>query len=104
MNAKGIYIIKKLFQAYYSNPQQLTDGVIRRYMVEIGMYDSIEDAQQKGIGSVRYDFSQFASPIQKRGGLELKEQLNLMRVICDHIAYMTDHYAIMEYKNLYGVI
>lgn len=104
MNAKGIYIIKKLFQAYYSNPQQLTDGVIRRYMVEIGMYDSIEDAQQKGIGSVRYDFSQFAGPIQTRGSLELKEQLNLMRVICDHIACMTDHYAIMEYKNLYGLI
>lgn len=102
MNAKGRYIIKKLFQAYYSNPQQLTDGIIRRYMVEVGMYDSIEAAQQKGIGTVRYDFSEFAGPIQERSKLEMKEQLRLMRAICDHIACMTDHYAITEYKNLYG--
>ena len=35
MNAKGKYIIKKLFQAYYSNPQQLDDSTIIQYMKEM---------------------------------------------------------------------
>jgi dGTP triphosphohydrolase len=29
-------------------------------------------------------------------------QISLLRAICDHIAGMTDNFAISEYKKLYG--
>ena len=30
------------------------------------------------------------------------DNISMMRKICDHIASMTDHYAIEEYEKLYG--
>ena len=59
MNAKGQYIIKKLFQAYYSHPQQLPDNVIVRYMVDMGCYPSLNTANEVGTGSVRIKFENF---------------------------------------------
>ena len=99
MNAKGQYIIKKLFQAYFSHPQQLPDGIIVQYMIDIGQYQSIENALKSGIGMVRQKFENLISSPSK---YTLDAQIKLMRKICDHIAGMTDHYAIEEYENLYG--
>lgn len=96
MNVKGQYIIKKLFQAYYKNPQQLPDGPILHFMVEIGEFTSVEDALQKGVGFVRMKME------EKMKNPKLFMQCVLMRRICDHIACMTDRYAIEEYNNLYG--
>lgn len=98
MNAKGQYIIKKLFQAYFAHPQQLPDGVITQYMIDIGQYTNSKTAAQVGIGAVRTKFEKLYS---SRDAYGIKEQIMLMRRICDHIAGMTDHYAIEEYKNLY---
>lgn len=98
MNAKGQYIIKKLFQAYYSHPQQLPDNAIIRYMLDIAKYEDFNDAIKDGIGAVRENFDK---QIQSRDGVEMERKIKLMRVICDHIAGMTDHYAIEEYKKLY---
>ena len=96
MNEKGKYIIRKMFEAYYAHPQQLPDGPVLHFMVEIGRYKSIEDARSKGIGSVRTQFEEvLKNPILSYKSL-------LMRRICDHIASMTDRYAIEEYNNLYG--
>ena len=96
MNGKGDYIIRKIFEAYCSHPQQLPDGPIIHYMVEIGKYKNIDIAKATGRGEIR-----------KRFGEDLEtmtavKQLALMRRICDHIASMTDHYAINEYNSLYG--
>ena len=44
MNAKGTYIIRKMFQAYYKHPQQLPDGVVLHYMIDIGRYTSLKEA------------------------------------------------------------
>lgn len=96
MNIKGEYVIKKLFEAYYKHPQQLPDGPILHMMIDLGKYKTIEDARADGVGVVRCRFEEEAthfSPIQQ--GL-------LMRRICDHIACMTDRYAIEEYNKLYG--
>lgn len=98
MNAKGQYIIKKLFQAYFAHPQQLPDGVITQYMIDIEQYKNLQKATQVGIGAVRTKFEKLYSNKDSYG---VKEQIMLMRRICDHIAGMTDHYAIEEYKNLY---
>ena len=96
MNEKGKYIIRKMFEAYYAHPQQLPDGPILHFMVEIGAYESIEDARNSGIGSVRTGFERvMENPILSYKSL-------LMRRICDHIASMTDRYAMEEYNSLYG--
>lgn len=99
MNAKGQYIIKKLFQAYYSHPQQLPDSIIIRYMVDIKQYVSLQSAEQAGMGAVRIKFDKLHSD---KAAFGIEEQILLMRKISDHIAGMTDHYAIEEYSNLYG--
>jgi len=98
MNEKGRYIIRKLFEAYYAHPQQLPDGPILHLMVEIQpeKYPNIDAAKETGIGQARVDFD----GIMKNPNTYTK--CMLMRRICDHIASMTDHYAIEEYNNLYG--
>lgn len=101
MNAKGKYIIKKLFQAYYSNPQQLDDSTIIQYMKEMHEkhnFDSIR--QDMGIGAIRSDFEKFRD--QKNVKYDIYAKILLMRKICDQISGMTDRYAISEYESLYG--
>ncbi len=96
MNAKGQYIIKKLFEAYNSHPQQLPDGIILHFMVDIGKYETIESAKKDGMGIIRTEFSKVME------NPKAIYRCQLMRRICDHIACMTDRYAIEEYNNLYG--
>ena len=96
MNEKGKYIIRKLFEAYYSHPQQLPDGPILHFMVDSGEYKNIDEAREHGTGEARVKFDQ----IMKNPKIVHKSIL--MRRICDHIASMTDRYAIEEYNNLYG--
>lgn len=99
MNEKGQYIIKKLFQAYFSHPQQLPDGAVIRYLVEAGVFKNINEAEKKGVGAARVRFEEFLCD-QRR--YDEENQIRLMRFICDHIASMTDNYAIKEYNELYG--
>ena len=100
MNAKGQYIIKKLFEAYSSHPQQLPNNVIKRYLRDIGMEKELEKAEVDGIGAVR---SLFDDEIKTRnsGNYDKHKSILLMRGICDHIASMTDRYALNEYAKLY---
>lgn len=96
MNEKGGYIIRKLFEAYYAHPQQLPDGPILHFLVDIGKYHSIDQAKEAGIGEARVEFDKI---IQNPN---IYIECMLMRRTCDHIASMTDHYAIEEYNSLYG--
>lgn len=99
MNAKGQYIIKKLFQAYFSHPQQLPNDVIVQYMIDMGQYTDLDSASKVGAGGVRIKFENYVS---NKTSFSIAAQIALMRKICDHIAGMTDHYAMEEYENLYG--
>ena len=98
MNEKGKYIIRKLFEAYCAHPQQLPDGPILHLLVETGSieYKNIDDARKAGVGEARVKFDEIME------NPNIYFQCMLMRRICDHIASMTDHYAIEEYNNLYG--
>lgn len=99
MNEKGKYIIRKLFEAYYTHPQQLPDGPILHMLVECSndsKYSNIDKAKAKGIGKARVDFEKMME------NPTLYKECVLMRRVCDHIASMTDRYAIDEYNNLYG--
>lgn len=95
MNEKGRYIIRKLFEAYYAHPQQLPDGPIMHFMVEVGVFNNIDEAKKVGPGPVR---TQFEKIMENPPAIY---KCLLMRRICDHIASMTDHYAIAEYNSLY---
>lgn len=98
MNEKGKYIIRKLFEAYYAHPQQLPDGPILHLLVDLGSegFENIDCAKSRGIGEARVEFEK----IMKNPTISV--ECMLMRRICDHIASMTDHYAIEEYNSLYG--
>lgn len=95
MNEKGRYIIRKLFEAYYAHPQQLPDGPIMHFMVEAGFKKNIDEAKKVGPGPIRTEFEK----VMENPPMILR--CLLMRRICDHIASMTDHYALEEYNSLY---
>lgn len=80
-DAKAEYMIKRLFKAYYIHPQQLPDYVLKRYF------------EKRGIKFNRLDIESKVS--------ELRNDQEFIRLVCDHIASMTDQYAAREYRNLY---
>ena len=93
MNEKGKYIIRKLFEAYYAHPQQLSDGAILHILVDTQYentesnrtYKNIDEAIKNGIGVARMDFDELIR------NPNIWVRCILMRRICDHIASMTDH-------------
>lgn len=107
MNEKGCYIIRKLFQAYSTHPQQLPDISIKQFMIETHEkneksgynYVTAESASVISPGNIRSDFDVFW---QSDDSKDFFVRASMTRKICDHIASMTDHYAISEYENLYG--
>lgn len=118
-DAKGKYIIRKLFQAYYATPQQLPNHCVYELLSEyhnlkksdypkLAFRDDFQQysendlrtrAKNEGIGSVRQIFSNMFSD---RNNTTPVEELILMRVICNYIAGMTDAYAQKSYEELYG--
>ena len=104
-DAKGAYIVRKLFKALYDTPQQLPDNSVISYLLRTGRYydrggiDYLNDIRRtRGIGYIRKEFSN----CYNRNNQD--DNILLMRVVCDHIAEMTDRYAIQTYKNLYGML
>ena len=103
MNTKGQYIIKKLFEAYYDNPQQLPNHSMVQFLISTDQYKSKESAMAQvskfGEGVLRTKFMTY----YKSKAYDTQEnKLKLIRVICDHIASMTDNYAIEEFQRLYN--
>ena len=70
--------------------------MILHFMVDIGKYETIEKARLNGMGIIRTEFGKMME------NPKTVYRCQLMRRICDHIACMTDRYAIEEYNNLYG--
>ena len=78
-DAKAEYMITQLFKAYYKHPKQLPDYILKRYCRKSGRSFSrslLDDTL-------------------------LQQDQTFIRMICDHIACMTDQYAEREYKKLY---
>ena len=100
MNTKGRYVIRKLFEAYFSNPQLLSDNSIRFLMSQISDATKISTLGERGIGAIRSEFNTIWKDNKKNASIY--QQCMLMRTICDHIASMTDHYAIEEFERFYG--
>ena len=83
MDGKAGYIVRKLYEAFTSNPEQLPDTSIFSYAQFLGLENNVS----------RADIFQN----HKNDNLEL-----LHRCIADYIGGMTDQFAYDEFDRLYG--
>lgn len=85
MDARAVYFIKDLFEAYFNNPRQLPSYLLHRYENFFG---------KPYLRRVHYkEIDQAIKNVQK--------DKNFIRMICDHIAGMTDSFALSEHQKLY---
>jgi dGTPase len=104
MDGKGAYIIRRLFKAYVTNPQQLPNKTIISLYKMCSPKNALEldlcniNKNSKVIGILRDELEHKRNQIST----DSKFSTDLLRVICDYIAGMTDSYAIKEYDKLYG--
>lgn len=102
MDGKADYIIRKLFKAYVTNPQQLPDKtIITLYMnlLEKEEFEKLRDMHSieslTGILRERLEKDHFIK-------CDSVYKTILLRTICDYIAGMSDNYALQQYSQLYG--
>lgn len=102
MDGKADYIIRKLFKAYITNPQQLPDKTI------ITLYRNIIDKEKFEELEDRYSIEFLTGMLRDKleidyfNKCEDDYKVMLLRVICDYIAGMSDNYAMHQYYQLYG--
>lgn len=89
MDGKGAFIIRRLFEAYLSNPVQLPDEVFLRF------YKSIS-VTGMSIGQMRGKINEYRNTDIRRNAL--------MRAIADYIGGLTDSAAYAQFDSLYGTI
>lgn len=102
MDSKSNYIVRQLFKAYMSSPQQLPDRTVsfifknydQKHYVKI-MNQNV--AQGTKYGMFRGDLKDLHDRTRDNS-----YKITLLRTICDYIAGMTDKYAIEQYELLYG--
>ncbi len=116
MDGKGAYVVRKLVRAFLSNPQQLPNEYINRLIKSEIMREDNKHyivLQGKILSKLsNYDVSKAAS----WKDYECREVLrvfvedsdcrtmiydNLLRIVIDYVAGMTDRYAMNRYKELY---
>ena len=96
MDGKGSYIIKRLFKAYLTTPNQLKDDTLSFvYRIYQGKYNERPERTPSEVSKIRKEISDASFKS------EPVFQISLLRGICDHIAGMTDRYAFQEYRELY---
>ena len=103
-DSKGKYIIKNIFEAYFTNPQQLPDSVFRNMYLTFQRNVSEFTFNRPYFQMDNSDLRQavMAQIFAVREKKEIANEIWIMRVICDYIAGMTDSFAISEYEKLYG--
>lgn len=95
---------KNLFEAYYTNPQQLPDTALKNLYhaltTEGYPFDFKDEYYKIDKSKLRYALMEAIKEI--RGKRNIALDICVMRIICDYIAGMTDNFAISEYEKLYG--
>jgi dGTPase len=102
MDGKADYIIRKLFKAYTTNPQQLPDKTIitlYRNLLEREEFESLESKH-----SIESLTGLLRDMLEKDHFSKCEDdyKIILLRTICDYIAGMSDSYAMQQYSQLYG--
>jgi dGTPase len=101
MDNNGDFIIKKLFEAYTSYPEQLPDYTILSFFrnLEIEFEISIDfDYKSCKTNELR---AEIRSLLNTDRSLNIRAAL--FRTISDHVSSMTDFYASKQYEILYGI-
>ena len=80
LDGKGSYIIRKLFKAYFTNPAQMQDSAVKSFFRLIRQ---------------DYDRSRIMDVLDGN-------EVDLIRVIADYIAGMTDNFAYEQFDLLFG--
>lgn len=97
-DAKGQYIIRKLFRAFITSPAQLPDHCVMEYMHSISKgspnWDDVREKQ--GMGAIRMEFRENVGSNRSN-----QKEFALRRVVCNYIAGMTDSYAKQIFEELY---
>ncbi|WP_312060873.1 dGTP triphosphohydrolase [Anaerotignum sp.] len=79
-DSKAEYFIKQIFRAYFKHPKELPDYILGRYF-NLKNFENLD-----------------RSLIDKE---MMQKDPRFVRLICDHIAGMSDQFAAREYINLY---
>jgi len=94
MDGKSDFIIRKLFKAYLSNPQQLPDKTIDTICLNF--------TNQKPVNPSDKTSRDLLKETLKDPNLSKGMEKIVLRTVCDYIAGMTDYYAMSQYEKLYG--
>ncbi len=85
MDGRAVHFIRNLFKAYFNNPRQLQDWALLRYA-----------HSRKEIYLRDIPLREMNRKIQ-----DLQKEPDFLRLICDHIAGMSDQFAMDEYHKLF---
>ena len=115
-DGKGAYVIRKLVRAYLTNPQQLPNEYINRF-IKVELPRSLKLENETFIQNILKGFSNhYPENINIWKDYECRETLKaicsnsewfatsynaLLRTILDYVAGMTDSYANKQYEELY---
>jgi len=97
MDGKGRFIIRRLFKAYITNPRQLHDSTIHF------VFSLFKPDYKKWYQITPTDLGEMRNQVDSTSlKSDPRFMISLLRAICDHIAGMTDNFAVSEYNKLYG--
>ena len=98
-------IIRKLFKAFLTNPQQLPDNTIISFIRNLDEKTFLDKLHWEKNSQIKKLVSTFReildTEINKLSKIHSKRVL--LRTVCDFVSGMTDHYAIKFYHDLYGI-
>ncbi|MBE3128615.1 MAG: hypothetical protein IMZ60_02935 [Actinobacteria bacterium] len=103
MDGKANYIIKRLFKAYLSNPQQLPDKTIESFYKNLT--GTISEKEKEKIFSLPRLYGDLREKLKEDYFKNCNDNVYkcaLLRTICDYVSGMTDNYALNQYELLYG--
>lgn len=95
-DAKGQYIIRKLFRAFVTSPSQLPDHCVLEFLKNDKGRNWDEIRKKQGMGEIRIAFLN-----RVKLPRNIQDELNLKRVVCNYIAGMTDNYAKQIFSEIY---
>jgi len=101
MDSRARFIIRRLFKAYLSNPQQLPDKTISSLFREFNYPNLLIETNTNELRNQLEQMKMFSLADLNKKSDAVKFKISLLRTICDYIAGMTDSYAIKEFKSLY---
>ena len=106
-DGKAAYVIKKIVEAYLTNPQQMPDNAVIMLFVDYFSKSSgITEAVKKVFNKDRDrsdNIGEWRSELEnKKNESECSFKASLVRTIVDYVSGMTDDYAMALYEQLYG--